>query len=295
MPITTISNITPLSKNFNHESVVSEAMILTNTIDNESVDIDNVRMHMNVSISYLVELLNAANKPFYGIWMKANLEDVLHPNGLPYIDLNANNGILYSDGTAATGIIPIQYIDKITAINIPNQDTGTNLIVPSGNVPYKTTRQLLQMSNRQNVQHKFTVSHCPHGNEIYFFIGQNINNILLNQSENKYTLDDTNDIIIHANRKPILDDLRFSVTDATGNYKNNIDLPDQYIDLLLKMIQKRILEQLRETIPQALEAQINQGLMNVAGSLQQEVQQERNDRIKTEYGPQQKSFYGTGQ
>lgn len=50
MPITRINGqpgyvITPLSNNWTRQDVVSEAMVLTNTLDNENIALHSVRVH----------------------------------------------------------------------------------------------------------------------------------------------------------------------------------------------------------------------------------------------------------
>ena len=71
MPVLSINNgvaIQPLSRGWTHQQIVSEAMVLTNTIDNENIQLDNIRNHVNSGISYLAGLLNLAASPKYGFY-----------------------------------------------------------------------------------------------------------------------------------------------------------------------------------------------------------------------------------
>jgi len=67
MPINNMSLVTPLSMQWTYEQVVSEAMVLTNTMENVDIQLDNVRNHLNARLSYIANLLNSAERPWYGV------------------------------------------------------------------------------------------------------------------------------------------------------------------------------------------------------------------------------------
>jgi hypothetical protein len=53
MPVNKIPTITPLSRNWTHEQVASEVMVVTHTTDNEDIQLYNIRNHINLSLSDL--------------------------------------------------------------------------------------------------------------------------------------------------------------------------------------------------------------------------------------------------
>lgn len=442
MPIGRVSGssgvgIFPLSRGWTHEQVASEAMVLTNTIDNEAIQLDNVRNHINANISYLAELLNLAASPFYGIYATFCFEPQLHDSGVEYLDLtdSVNNN--------ANNIANL--IFDMKRINIYEVMTGTT---PhwNGNVIKWDISQIMQQNAMQNVQSRHTVAWSHFGSEVLFFVGDNISSAnrparrrvdyvlqccnqagvqaisaieasvqtILNPAyvgqwatimdditsatwaNNKMTIGfrrpvsttpgegtfldihvanqttgwtTDNDIdyiydlsetpvskrnftvtpmdnppaewpnavilefdwtsadndhyiyfwdtlnehfvgaikvnfletgnpepqhacgrfVLWAMRTPILDALlRPDDPSLQNNYRGMVDLPDRYVDLLIKMTQKKILEQIREQVPQVLEQEINQGLANINQLIGSELQFEAAEREKRKYGSQQR-------
>ena len=110
MPILTMSDASPLSKGWTHEAVVSEALVLTNQLDNERVQLYNVRVHMNTAISNISDMLNLANMPWYNIWLQGDFENNLHATGLHYIDLQ--NVTLLHEPTSTNRIARNPYIQN---------------------------------------------------------------------------------------------------------------------------------------------------------------------------------------
>lgn len=284
--------ITPLSNGWTHEAVVSEAMILTNTIDNESIQLHSVRVHLNMAISYIAELLRMNTTPFYGLYMEAVLETTPHPSGLEWINM----------GTQLGGVIPNQIISDIRRINSHN--TNPFLVPPPVNAipPYdgNWTRwdlsMLTQQNNNHNVQHRFTVAWQHHGSEILLFIGNNIVTpqraafYTIHEMPTPYSLKPTDaKIVIWTNRQPQLDDLR-PLNDPLTNYRGNIDIPDKYIKLLIQLVQKSILEQISAQVPANLDNEINQAVAQVQTMIQSDLQLEAAEREKRKYGNPQRGM-----
>ena len=287
MPITNIPAFTPLSNFWTHEQVVSEAMVLTNTIDNEAIQLDNIRNHMNSSISYIANLLNLSSSPWYGIYMTGTLETTLHPSGLEWIDLAPQVGTV----TPNTIISGIRRINS-TAVN--PVETAVPLCY-DGNWTSWDLSNLVQQNNKHNVQHRFSVAWQHHGDEIVLFVGNNIETaanaarLTFKEIIPDYSLKpDKAKVVIWAHRIPILDDLK-APNDPTTNYLGRIDVPDKYVKLVLQLTQKSILEQLSAQVPAALEQEINQAIVAAQGVINNEIQLEAADREKRKYGNPQKS------
>lgn len=279
MPFTTMSTITPLSNYWTHQAIASEAMVLTNTIDNENIQLDNIRNHIKANISHLAKLLNLASSPWYGIWMSGTLENTLHNTGLEWINLSI--GIPPVNGfVPATQVMDIKRINVGMSQGIP---ANTNWI---GNCTKLDVSQLTQLQSYQNLQWRHSIAWAHHGSDLLFFVGSNIGT-LNRPAGTDYNISQNQQFIAIAYRRPILDDL-LPPSNLGSQYYVNIDLPDEYADLLIKMTVKRILEQLKEQVPQVLDAEINQGLANINGLITAELQFEQSEREKRKYGAQQK-------
>lgn len=279
MPITAINGqanytVTPLSNSWTHQEVASEAMVLTNTIDNENIQLSNVRTHIKSAISYLANLLNMAASPFYGINMTAEIESTAHPSGLPFINL----------ATPLGTVIPVGIINEVKRVNSTKISLSNNAAY-SGNFTGWDVSMLTQQNNFFNLQHRDTVAWTHHGNDLLLFAGSNIQTpISPAGSECPYSLLPADvRIVLMCFRQPILDDM-LPTNNANSIYFNNVDLPDRYIHLLLQMVQKMILQQINVTPPAQLEQDINQGLMQINSNLNQDLQFERAEREKLKYG-----------
>lgn len=286
MGVLTLPNIPTLGRTWTHRQAVSEAMVLTNTVDNERIQMSNVRAHLNVAISTVVEQLALHNDPFYGVIYKSGIEATYHDTGLHYIDL----GI----AIPTTTYIPIQNISKVERVSA--QDTaGTYTDAFIGNFSKKDISEIVQLENNLNVQHRDSVYWCHYGNIILLFIGFNINTSLRNNNDLAYRLPD-DQLTIFAMRQPTLDDLKPIAPDINNvdpvrhsqTFDNVIDLPDRYVKLAIALTQKFILEQLEKTIPQQLEQELGQSFMKANNDVQNELQIERARRQKEEYGEQNK-------
>lgn len=296
MPVNLINNSftaqQPLSSFWTHKAIASEAMVLTNTIDNESVQLENVRHHINAAIAHLANLLNLASSPWYGVWFEFTAESVLHPSGLEYTDLTGN-GITSADIASR--------LHSVKRVNIiPESDADADAF--TGNCQRLDIAQLTQLLTSQNSQYRHTIAWAHHGDQILLFTGKGIETPLHPErsSYKAFTTDGTH-YVGWGHRKPILDAMvpvsveqTMPYTDEyrgiiVQNYFGYIDLPDEYASLLIKMVQKNILEQLREQIPQQLEGEIVQGLQSISQNITNELQLEAAEREKRRYGAQQRS------
>jgi len=283
MPITSMSAITPLSRYWTHEAICSEAMVITDTLDNENVQLSNVRAHMNVGISYIAELMNLAAMPVFHIWMQGSFEPQIHATGLEYIDLTRIDNTL----VPPISIPPIQIIDDISRINLkpstttpPNTDFCSNV----------TKWDISELTNQQwglNVQQRQTIAWAQIGSDLIFYVGNDITSLNLARSGSAYDIT-SQPIVIVGRRQPLLDDLLAENVSLT--YRTNVDLPDKYIKLLIQMVQKMILEQLNMKPAAQLEQEINQGIAMISQNLASETNFEKDAREKKKYGHQQHTF-----
>jgi hypothetical protein len=283
MPILSLSTITPLSRNWTHEEVVSEVAVLTQTLDNEEVQHMNIRNHLRLSVSYLAELLNLHTSPFYGIYVVGILESFLHPSGLEWVDLTAGVNVsnLFAD---------IQRVNFVM-----NNPTAPDWI---GNSRKCDISHLTQLQSQELLQWRFDIGWTHIGTDILFYVGRGIRTVAQPRGVTSIVdpigYDVSNQTFtIWGRRHPILDTL-LARNDPANNYSNitganaNVDLPDQYIDLLVKMTQKRVLEQRREAVPQELTQQVNDGVAMINKLVSDELQFEAAEREKRKYGNPQR-------
>lgn len=280
MSLNTLNNITPLSRTYTHQMLASEVMVLTNTNDNENIQLANVRNHINLAVSHVAELLNLASTPWYGIYMNGVLDNPAHASGLDWIDLSATNFTI-----GGVSIMASLLISEIKRISFGATQGISNAWV--GNCSRMDISQLLHQANQLNVQHNLSVFWNHHGTELLFFAGKQIQTPAHNVAS-AYTLIGTT-CSIFAYRSPLLDDLTPPLPTSTF-VTNKVDIPDRYIRLVVLMAQKMVLEQLNMTAPEQLEAQIQQGVASITQGLQAEIQMERSERDKQRYGVPQRNM-----
>ena len=278
MPVTNIPTITPLSRDWTHEEIVSEVMVLTNTIDNEQIQLYNIRNHLNSNLSYLAKLLNLSSSPWYRLALTARIESSNHPSGLDWINLVTP--------VVVGGTPPNLMLMDIHRISVPRKNYNSTGWV--GNCTKLDIAELTQLKSFQNVQWRYSVAWTYIGQEVLLFVGDQIMSWAnANPLLEVYSILGI-DLVLWVTRKPILDDL-LAPDDPRSNYRQNVDLPDQYIDLLVKITQKKVLEQRREQIPTALEQEVNQGLASIQQMLANDLQFEAAEREKRKYGVAQRS------
>lgn len=316
MPINNITGTWGLSSTWTYQAIASEVMVLTNTADNEFVQLSNVRTHVNLAISYIVNLLNLAEAPWYNIFITATLENTLHPTGLAWVNLNQPVQIQTLNNLTITinparDIQQIKRVSIVPRIQLTNQQVSqriqavraTTTVLPgatlfNGNVIKKDLSELVQLNTAQNTQWYHSVVWTHSGRDLLLMIGNEIVDQIYTPlvpfkpiPRAAYFIDTTNNtgsqfLTITATRKPILDDLLSPETSQT--FTLNVDVPDEYVDLVVKIGQKRVLEQLNQIVPAQLEAEINQGLAQITQQLQADLQFESAEREKRRYGQQQR-------
>jgi len=267
MPITQISTFQNLSNDWTIEDIASEALVLTNNLDNEDIELSNVRVHIKVSQSHIVRELNIANSPFYGIWMEGTFENSLHASGLEFCDLS----------TVVSGFTPATVIQDIKRINIRGDGSSDEYI---SNLRKEDVSKLTMLNSNLNNQFRQSVLWTWHGSELLFYVGDDINSVNITRAEASYDISDHN-FLVWAHRRPILDDML--AENASATYRSNIDLPDDNINLLLMMVQKKILEQVGRTVPEQLNAQIDKDITDIRRGMSEEIQMELAKRNKTSY------------
>lgn len=271
MPLVAINNgagITPLSQNWTHQQLVSQAMILTGTLDNEdNIFITNVRNHVNMHIGHLVDMLNQQASPYYGVYATATEETTFHPSGINFI--TRVDG-LYTGNTRTT---PLNW-HSIKRVNLAVNATGLGLATPVsnfGNLTNWDIARITQQSNNLNSQHSQTIAWCHHGNEILLYSGSQVQTRVATQTIVSPVYSTANyDFVIWGYRQPVLDNL-IAVGGANTSWTANVDLPDKYIKLLVDMTCKSIIQQRNGHVPNELDASINSGLSMLSQNLQQAV------------------------
>jgi len=299
------------------QRVVSEAMILTGTLDNEQdVFIENVRNHYNMNLSHLADLLNLAATPFYGTYLTGLLETVLHPfSGVHWISLGNDYAVLPMS-VAPTVVYPgppalstnvmskIHSIKNVT-INLRTTSPSTADYPGSaqsfaslnaaanytGNIVKWDISKILQQSNNLNNQHTQTIAYAHHGEEILFFIGADIATPLrLAQATAAYTIvapttanDTGHYFTVWCNRNPMLDNMTpISTASNASGFFQSCDLPDRYVKLLIDMIARNIYQQKKEAVPQNIEQGIQSGLAQISQNFEQALRLEQQKLLPTQ-------------
>lgn len=256
MPIT-VPNINPLSTGWTHQDLVSESMLMTNTVDDERVHTNHVRKHLNVAIATIADLLNVAELPYYGIAGTATFETTKDVSGLLRIALPTSN-VRYDSvvRVMATGQFPVW----------------------SGNLTKLDIGELFELITFKNDGWRNSGAWSWHGNDLLVFFGSNVNTLITKPAgfaTPLYTSVGT--VAVYGYRQPVLDNLQApmqangSVNTNSGFY-SNIDLPDKHIKLCLQLVQKMIIEQIKQEVPAQLDAEINQAIQaintNIANKLE---------------------------
>jgi len=237
-------------------------MVLTNTRDQEELDTDNVRYHLNASLSFLAEQLNLAASPWYGVTVEATLEPVLHISGLESINLGTVGSQLFSINrvTVARAFPPI-----------------VNAWV--GNCVRKDIAEIANVQSYNNRTYRQSIMWAQNGNEILLFVGSEISTIAVPVTS-EYDISSSK-FAIWANRNPQLDDLLPRNSSLT--YRVGVDLPDKYMELLIKLVEKRVIEQLGQEMPQTLQQEIDLGLqkLNELKQLKEQMAVQQEVKVKT--------------
>ena len=278
MPVTNIPTITPLSRNWTHEQIASEVMVVTHTTDNEDIQLYNIRNHINLSLSDLANQLNLSISPWYRISLIAMLEAAVHNSGLDWIDLD----------TAVNNVIPSQLLLDVKRLSTVSSGAITDWV---NNCTKQDISEITALRSNQNVQWRYSVTWSHTGRELIIFVGNGIlsrANMAVTPWQ-FYNITSQN-FIIWGTRKPLVDNL-LAPGAPNSNYRSNVDLPDQYVNLLVKMTQKKVLEQRRESgnpVDAQLYQEVTQNVQLLQQQLMSEIQFEAAEREKRKYGVAQR-------
>jgi len=278
MPVTKIPTITPLSRNWTHEQIASEVMVVTHTTDNEDIQLYNIRNHINLSLSDLANQLNLSTSPWYRISLTAMLEAAVHDSGLDWIDLD----------TPFSNQVPSQLLLDVKRLSTVSSGVSTDWV---NNCTKQDISEITALRSNQNVQWRYSVTWSHTGRELIIFVGNGI----LSRANMAVTPWQFYDItlqnfILWGTRKPLVDNL-LAPGAPNSNYRSNVDLPDQYVNLLVKMTQKKVLEQRRESgnpVDAQLYQEVTQNVQLLQQQLMSEIQFEAAEREKRKYGVPQR-------
>lgn len=289
MPVINMPVIQQLSNNHTYQSIASEIMVLTNTIDNEKVQLSNIRTHINVSISYLANLLNLASSPWYQVWMQCQLEPTLHPTGLPWINL-LTPVIVTDINNNQFNFVPGRQLNNIVRGNLSSSVVGLPAATQfKGNLIKLDLSQITQLNSWENIQWRHSLCWTYSGQEILMFAGSQVQlDAIQLPAQPDYIINTggADSLIFWGTRQPLLDDML--PVNSSLTYTGLVDIPDQYVDLLIKLGQKKTLEQLNQIVPQQLDTEINQGVAQIGQQLQLDLQLEQANYEKRKYGQQQR-------
>tara|TARA_S200002703_G_scaffold159249_2_gene172054 strand:+ start:2568 stop:3569 length:1002 start_codon:yes stop_codon:yes gene_type:complete len=329
MIVTQIANVVErLSDYWTHQRVVSTAMHLAGITDNEVVQLDTIRHYVNLGVSHIAELLRVANSPFYGVKLDAIFDRPDHlttrPNG-PDFDIKKDAGLFKitlttgADWQTAARDHWYRHLATIDRISIFGTAAVGNVPAYQGNAIRKDIAELTHLVSQENTQSRHSIFWSHQGNTIYFYVGNRIgvedqlgsaaesasdSGAAISNANNNFdyaiadpsttptadnSVETAGPIDIWGQRKPLLDNLTQAPNTAGGTYVNNVDLPDEHIELLVKMTQKRLLEHRREAVPQALDQEIQSATMLIRRQLDDELRFEQAERQKQDYGSQQKA------
>lgn len=298
MPVILANPIVPLSSVWTHERLVNHVRTVTNELDNERIQNTHLRNHVNAAIASVCDILNTAKKPDYGVMWRATLEGIEHASGLEWIDLStpvtvtvANAwevGFNQNSKLSAGEIIPSAFLDRITNVTCkPSQSVGEQNNVAD---VLKTNCQLLSiseiatLSNGFNDQYRQSICYCPYGKDILFHIGSQITVAANVAPDGTSTFFERPfHYVIWASRRPILDNLIPENT-AGSSWTAYVDIPDQYMRLVILLAQKMTIESLNKQVDNGTEQAIAAQIAQIQGLVQADVATEKAEREKQKQG-----------
>ena len=113
-----------------------------------------------------------------------------------------------------------------------------------------------------------------HGSAIYVYYGEGVRDL---SAEKAYVAPKT--ISLWGYRKPMLDNL-LGEHETNSGWSQLVDIPDNFIELVILKTQKKCHEQLNENVPPDLDTQIAQQTQAINQNLMSEVEFERARRLK---------------
>lgn len=251
------------------------------------VPLDLVRKLYNMSVSNIQELLLANNKDYYNVifTIQYNLTTDIK-NRLLYLDMNdigITPNFLWGKRTHTKDTLNLTgAINRIETVY--NETLGSFL--------YKTPDEIISLNTDENRLYSQSCIWSRSGNYLLLYFGDTIyNEIMASSPEELY-------VNVKAIRNPVLDDLKmpyekpFTWKELVDNhgysgdislysetYYADVDLPNQYISLVLLEMKKNTFETLSQPIPEALENKIQALIQSLQTNMQKEVTDEQ---IKSE-------------
>lgn len=299
MPVVNIPTIRPLSSFHTVKALVSQIRVLIGRLDNKEIQDYNIRQHLNFATSHVAELLRLAKHPQYGVIWKIAIEGdntnqidtaVPHFNGMFWCDLSTL--VVPTAATIASGdkefqqpnhnnsninagIIPanaLADITKITGSKSAEQSALTNVLL--GHFKQVSIEEITTMYENNNDQYRFSICWAIHGSAIFIYYGEGVRD---STAEKPYVAPRT--ISLWAYRKPILDNLK-GEHEVNSSWSQLVDIPDNFIELVLLKAQKKCHEQLNENVPPDLDTQIAQQTQAITQNLMSEIEFEKLRRLK---------------
>lgn len=299
MPVSAIPAIVPLSSYWTPQLVISEVAVLVNELDNERIQNANLRTHCNLAIGHIAELLNMAQEPWYEVVWKIAKESTDHFNGCQWVNLQTPVTPTAASGTdgdrtpqvpatpstlTAGNIIPsnlLRKVNRISAAKTSGQSATNGVWV--GNLRKLSMNELVEQQTKQfNSQYRQSMCWAQSGNGIFILEGAKIDPSG-NAPGAAYDYTRPGQLVLYGQRKPLLDNMAGEDVAGSG-FRQLIDLPDQHMRLLVLMVQKNALEQLKKDVPADLDGQVTELTKQITQNLVGEVQYEQAERMKASQG-----------
>jgi hypothetical protein len=266
----------PLSRDVTHQDIMSEAMVLTNTTDNEeNVSTTNIRNHINFCLTHLAELLTLAALPSYMMHLVGKLEVAAN---LTY----KTDWINLVDDTVVGGDVSklIRSVDRVAITgNVSNGDL-------LGSLGFWDISAIVENRNTLNKQYYQYLRHYWSGREIIIFTGHDISSPANGAAENELYDITSAEFAITARRRPLKADTR-----TQAGLTTLVDLPEEYHKLLIDMVTLYILKQKPTQDIQdrnLVQASVNEGLSMLTQQIAMTTQMEASSREKDRMGQSQK-------
>lgn len=152
-----------------------------------------------------------------------------------------------------------------------------------GNLRKLSMNELVEQQTKQfNSQYRQSMCWAQSGNGIFILEGAKIDPSG-NAPGAAYDYTRPGQLVLYGQRKPLLDNMAGEDVAGSG-FRQLIDLPDQHMRLLVLMVQKNALEQLKKDVPADLDGQVTELTKQITQNLVGEVQYEQAERMKASQG-----------
>jgi len=298
MPVILAQPIVPLSSTWTNEKLVNEIRSSTSELDNEKIQNTMIRNHLNQAIAFLVDMLNTAQRPDYGITWRCTLESTEHPTGLDWINLATPVAVtaanaweaLYADNAnlSAGQMLPYAHLWGVKALTAKPSLTGgeQNSVANTwkNNCQLLTATQLGSLANGYNDQYRQSICYNVHGKDVLLYIGSQITSAanVAPAAPTTY-FERPKHFIIWGYRQPLLDNLL--PEPATGSsWKKYVDIPDKHIRLVTLLTQKMTLESIQKAVDNGTEQIISQQIQQIRGAVNETIQADIAEQVKQKQG-----------